>query len=46
VINVGAKPPPPCGGWGAVEGYGLVAMHEMVPKNKTIHPADHAKAEK
>ena len=29
-INVGANPRPACGGWGRVEGYGPVAMHETV----------------
>jgi hypothetical protein len=30
VMNVAAKPKPACGGWGLVEGYGPVAMHEAI----------------
>jgi hypothetical protein len=32
VLNVAAKPPPVCGGWGLVEGYGPVALHELIAK--------------
>ena len=32
VINVAASPHPACGGWGMVEGYGPVAMHETIAR--------------
>jgi hypothetical protein len=32
VMNVGGKPKPACGGWGSVEGYGPVAMHEVIAR--------------
>ncbi|HEY2529191.1 MAG TPA: hypothetical protein VGJ20_14795 [Xanthobacteraceae bacterium] len=32
VMNVGAVQPPGCGGWGSVEGYGPVAMHEVIAR--------------
>jgi hypothetical protein len=32
VMNVAAKPKPACGGWGLVEGYGPVAMHEVIAR--------------
>jgi hypothetical protein len=32
VMNVAAKPKPPCGGWGMVEGYGPVEMHDVIAR--------------
>jgi hypothetical protein len=32
VMDVPAKPRPACGGWGYVEGYGPVALHELIAK--------------
>jgi len=32
VITGEPKPRPPCGGWGLVEGYGPVAMHEVIAR--------------
>jgi hypothetical protein len=31
-INVGAKPAPPCGGIGRVEGYGPVPLHKLIAR--------------
>jgi hypothetical protein len=32
VMNVTGNPRPACGGWGLVEGYGPVAMHEVIAR--------------
>ena len=32
VMNLASNPRPPCGGWGLVEGYGPVALHELMAK--------------
>jgi hypothetical protein len=32
IINVGAKPVPPCGGIGRVEGYGPVPLHKLIAR--------------
>jgi hypothetical protein len=40
VMNVPAKPRPPCGGWGYVEGYGPVALHRLLARKLLIAGAN------